>query len=200
MSPKFPTFNLRRSLPGHPEPGRRLFLKGTAAAGLATVFGIGCRDSTTPGQKAQAEPLPQERHLALLALVGGAVLPSEHSTQELHHIAESFSGWLETHDPAVEPMQRAAYEYDPDASLEPYPRALIDRDLRDIEALAAEQFSRDFEELTVVERQDLLRAIIAERPVTTVRGWVYRDEGHVALSLLDFYYHFAPIHGTRPGT
>jgi hypothetical protein len=195
---------LRSALRTRFVPGRRLFLKSTAVAWLGGLLGIGCGDarpSRERGSRAEVpqEDLPDSEHLHLLGLVAGAVLPSELGAPEHRRIAASFSAWLDAYDPTVEPAQRAAYSYDPSAGLRPYPRSRIDGDLREIELLAERRYSRSFGELELVERQELLRGLLDELPATTVQGWIYRQDGHVALGLLDFYYHFAPVHGSRLG-
>lgn len=133
----------------------------------------------------------------ILGLVAGVVLPSEIGTSEHRRIAEKFSAWLAGYDPNTEPKQQSTYDYTPNLGLAPYPRSRIDDDLGEIESLSRQQFSRSFENLELVEQQILLRALVAQRPAGTVRGWIFRQDGHVVLSLLDFYYHFAMVHGSR---
>jgi hypothetical protein len=184
-------------------PGRRRFLQGAAAVWLAGMLGIGCRDEgVADGSEAARAPdpealLPEDRYQRLLALVAGAVLPSKLGESEQQRIAAEFSAWLEDYDPSTEPAQYATYDYTPNAGLTPYPRERIEADLREIESASLREFSRPFEELGLAERQALLRERIAEHPAEAIGGWIFRPDGHVALSLLDFYYHFRRVHRSR---
>ena len=160
---------------------RRLFLTGTAASGLAAMFvRIGCRDKSA-----------SRKDLRLLELVVSAVLPSELSQTEHRLVAVGLLDWLDDHDPHAEPEQHSPYGYDPNARIRsPYPKEIILRNLHEIETLSKHKYSRSFENLELHKKQALLRSVVAQmRPNQMIEGSLYQENGHVVLSVLDFYYH-----------
>lgn len=183
-------------------PGRRRFLKGAAAAWLAVVWGIGCNDSAPAAESgpkhARAAVPPAgpeaERYQSLLGQVAAAVFPSRIRPEEARRIAAAFSAWLAAYDPNTEPVQLSTYDYTPNADLTPYPKSRIEADLREIESRSMQEFSRPFEKLDLAEQQSLLRKIVARYPAESVRGWIFRQDGHVVLSLLDFFYDFPMVY------
>lgn len=152
---------------------------GSGAVWLTGLLGLGSKVA-----------LANDGNLRLLGWVAAAVLPTGLGSAEYRRVAERLLDWLDAHDPNAEAEQYSPYEYSPNAHPPaPYARSRIDADLSEIESVSAQTFSRSFEHLELREQQDLLRQLVEQRePGLAVRGGLFRQDGHVVLSLLDFYY------------